>query len=380
MKRRQREQGLFITFFLVGIWVLVQCFPVWAAVTPTMIIEEAKFAIEQARKAGAEMKALDDLAAAKSWLSRAEKEYAAGKTLFSKAKKMVLEDKAREEEIIYLGTMAKLKAMTAEAKSRKAEISEKAKAAQRDLSDYQGAAALLSKKSAEAEKAKEIQAQAQSERKELEEAKRKAAETEAFRVKELQEARIQESKRAAERERELSDAKLKAEQLAAARAREEIESKAREEKLAALKKRTEALERRQNLVAEASRIPQATVHSGEKEIVLTVLALNLFTVSQDLKPSGKPILDQIGSLLQKYPQNAVVIRGHTDSQGSQVTNEAVSEKRAQRVRDYLVINQNIASSRIIASGMGPSQPAATNSTEAGRALNRRVEIAIVMEE
>ncbi len=379
MTRRQREQGFFI-LFLAAMWFLVQCFPVRAAVTPTMIIEEAKFAIEQARKAGAEMKALDDLASAKSWLARAEKEYAAGKTLFSKAKKMVLEDKAREEEIIYLGTMAKLKALTAEAKSRKEEIAEKVKTTQRDLSDYQGAAALLTRKSAEAEKAKEIQAQAESERKELEEARRKAAEMEAFREKELQEARIQEAKRAAERERELSEAKLKAEQLSAARAKEEMESRAREEKLAALKKKTEALERQQNLIAEASRVPQTTVRSGEKEVVLTVLALNLFTASQELKPSGKPILDQIGVLIQKYPQYAVVVRGHTDSQGSQAANEAVSDKRAQRVKEYLVVHQNIASSRISALGVGPSQPVATNSTEAGKALNRRVEIAIVMEE
>jgi outer membrane protein OmpA-like peptidoglycan-associated protein len=379
MKGIRAGKGLLI-LFLGAVWVLVQFLPVWGAVTPTMIIEEAKFAIEQARKAGAEMKALDDLASAKSWLARAEKEYAAGKTLFSKAKKMVLEDPAREEEIIYLGTMAKLKAMTAEAKSRKEETAEKAKSAQRDLADYQGAGALLIKKSAEAEKAKEIQAQAENERRELEEAKRKAAELEAFREKELQEARIQESKRAAERERELSEAKLKAEQLTAARAREELESRAREEKLAALKKKTEALERRNGLMAEAGRIPQATVHTGEKEVVLTVLALNLFTASQDMKPSAKPILDRVGALLQKYSEYAVVVRGHTDGQGSQATNEAVSEKRAQRVRDYLVVNQNIAPARITAAGLGPSQPAATNSTEAGRALNRRVEIAIIMEE
>ena len=100
----------------------------------------------------------------------------------------------------------------------------------------------------------------------------------------------------------------------------------------------------------------------------------------DCAPSGKPILDQVGALLQKYPQYAVVIRGHTDSQGSQATNEAVSEKRAEKVREYLVLNQNVASSRITALGLGPSQPVATNSTEAGRALNRRVEIAIVIEE
>jgi len=375
MKQTQGGKLPFIFLFTI-FWISIQGFPATAAVTPTMIIEEAKFAIEQARKAGAEMKAFEDLTSAKSWLIRAEKEYALGKTLISKARKMVMEDRVREEEIIYLGTMAKLKAMTAEARARRQDISEKANAASRDLADYQSAVSLLKKKGAESDKAREVQAQAEKERKELEEAKRKAAEMEAVREKELQEARIQEAKRAAERERELAEAKLKAEQLTAARAKEERETKAQEEKLRDLKKKAEILERKQNMLADASRIPQATTRATEKEVIITILAINLFTPANEVKPAGKSVLDDVGRFLQKYPQNAVMVRGHTDSQGSSAVNEAVSEKRGQKVREYLVANQNIDPNRITAQGLGPTQPVAANTTEAGRTLNRRVEIAI----
>jgi outer membrane protein OmpA-like peptidoglycan-associated protein len=379
MKRIQGGKLPFIFLFAV-FWISIQSLPAAGAVTPTMIIEEAKFAIEQARKAGAEMKALEDLASAKSWLARAEKEYAAGKTIISRARKMVAEDKGREEEIIYLGTMAKLKGMTAEAKARKQDVSEKVKTAGRDLADYQSAVSLLQKRGAEAEKVKEGRAQAEKERQEFEEARRKAAEMEAIREKELQEARLQEAKRAVERERELGEAKLKAEQMAAARAKEERETKAQEEKFRELKKKTEALERKQSLLADAGRIPQATVRTTEKEVIITILAINLFTPANEVKPAGKSVLDGVGSFLQKYPQNTVVVRGHTDSQGSPAANEAVSEKRGQKVREYLVVDQNIDPNRITAQGLGPTQPVATNTTEAGRALNRRVEIAIQTEE
>jgi len=379
MERIQGGKIPFVFLFMI-FWVSIPGLPAAAAVTPTMIIEEAKFAVEQARKAGADMKAFDDLAAAKSWLARAEKEYALGKTLISRAKKMVKEDRVRDEEIIYLGTMAKLKALTAEARARKQDTVEKMNAAARDLADYQGVVSLLKKKGAESEKAREIQAQAEKERQELEDAKRKAAEMEALREKELQEARIQEAKRAAERERELAEAKLKAEQLAAARAKEERETKAQEEKIRELKKKAEMLERRQNMLAEASRIPQATARATEKEILITILAINLFTPTNEVKPAGKSVLDGVGKFLQKYPQNAVVVRGHTDSQGSQAVNEAVSEKRSQKVREYLVMNQNINPGRITAEGLGPTQSVATNATEAGRALNRRVEVVVWMED
>jgi len=96
----------------------------------------------------------------------------------------------------------------------------------------------------------------------------------------------------------------------------------------------------------------------------------------EITGSGKKILDQMGDFLKKYPDHKVVVRGHTDSTGSESTNRTVSEKRANKVREYLVAYQNVNPSLVSAQGLGPSLPAASNATEAGRALNRRVEIAV----
>jgi len=369
-----------------------------AATTPTMIIEEAKFAIDQARRAGADKAALDDLMAAKSWLSQAEKEYEAKKGFLSR----LTSSEAKDLEIIYLGTMAKLKAQIAEAKAQKIITQTSLKDNRRELSDYQNAIDAMKKKLAEVEKARDIQAKAEEERKALEEARKKAAELEELKKKELQDAqkrtaelealkqkeiqasRLEESTRLAQKERELAEAKLKAEQMAALQAREAAELKAREEKLAAekeklaaLQKKAEALEKEKAMLAEAGKIPQATAKAGDKELVITILAINLFTPAMEISDPGKRVLDQVGSFLKKYPAQKVVVSGHTDSTGSESTNRAVSEKRAGKVREYLVAYQNLNPSQVTSEGLGPAHPVANNATEAGRALNRRVEIAVL---
>jgi exonuclease VII large subunit len=139
-----------------------------AAETPTMAIEEAKFAVEQARKAGAEQKAAGDLAAAQSWLSQAEKEYEARKSFLSRTRRMVSSDQAKEDEIIYLAMMAKIKGQIAEAKARKDALLAERKQTQGDIANYKSTLEVLKKNVAEAEKAREVQAKAEAERKELE--------------------------------------------------------------------------------------------------------------------------------------------------------------------------------------------------------------------
>jgi len=373
----------------------------WAAETPTMAIEEAKFAIEQARKAGAEQKAAGDLAAAKSWLSQAEKEYEARKSFLSRTKRMVSSDKAKEEEIIYLATMARIKGQIAEAKAKRDGVSAELKETQGNIANDKSTLEILMKNVAEAEKAKEVQAKAEAERKELEQAREKAAkleeakkkelenaqkrvwELDALKQKELQEARAREAQRAAERAKEQAEAGLKAERLAFQKEKEEAAMKAREEKLAAekqkmavLQQKAASLEREKEMFTEAGKIPQATVKAGDKEIVITLLAINLFTPQNELHDSGKTLLDQVGNYLKKFSPSRITVRGHTDSVGKPGINQTISDKRAQKVREFLVVYEDIPPSRIVAEGVGPSQPVATNSTEAGRALNRRVEIAV----
>lgn len=88
---------------------------------------------------------------------------------------------------------------------------------------------------------------------------------------------------------------------------------------------------------------------------------------------AKDTLQQAVATLKSHPDAEVEIQGHTDSVGSDKYNLALSERRANSVKAYLV-SQGIAESRITTKGFGESQPIADNGTAKGRAENRRVVI------
>jgi OOP family OmpA-OmpF porin len=97
------------------------------------------------------------------------------------------------------------------------------------------------------------------------------------------------------------------------------------------------------------------------------------TASSELSLEGKKEVETVVALLKKYPQATVTITGHTDSRGSEAFNQKLSEQRAKAVADE-VIAQGIDASRVTSMGKGELAPIATNDTEAGREMNRRVEI------
>jgi outer membrane protein OmpA-like peptidoglycan-associated protein len=94
-----------------------------------------------------------------------------------------------------------------------------------------------------------------------------------------------------------------------------------------------------------------------------------------IKPAFQPSLDKLADVMIKYNRSEITIIGHTDSIGSDAYNQRLSEERARAVKDYLV-SRGVAASRMTTVGRGESEPRDTNSTEAGRQLNRRVEILI----
>ncbi|MCX8111880.1 MAG: OmpA family protein [Bacteroidia bacterium] len=96
----------------------------------------------------------------------------------------------------------------------------------------------------------------------------------------------------------------------------------------------------------------------------------------ELKPESEAELLEVVRLLRMNPQWRVEIEGHTDSIGSAGYNQALSQRRAEAVRAYL-IQQGISPERLTARGYGSSKPIADNRTEAGRALNRRTELLFV---
>lgn len=93
----------------------------------------------------------------------------------------------------------------------------------------------------------------------------------------------------------------------------------------------------------------------------------------DLKPESYLELDRVVRILNENPDVEIHIEGHTDSIGNDEYNLQLSRKRAESVRNYLV-SKGISRERITIFGFGSSLPIATNRTEEGRALNRRVEV------
>lgn len=100
---------------------------------------------------------------------------------------------------------------------------------------------------------------------------------------------------------------------------------------------------------------------------------NLSTV---LKPGYVTTLNKIARVLNQYGKTTVTVIGHTDSVGTHADNQILSEKRAQSVMDYFA-GQNVNPLRLEAYGKGETEPRADNTSEAGRQLNRRVELWIL---
>jgi outer membrane protein OmpA-like peptidoglycan-associated protein len=93
-----------------------------------------------------------------------------------------------------------------------------------------------------------------------------------------------------------------------------------------------------------------------------------------LQPASDPVLQQILDLLKKNPTQKIEVQGHTDNVGGDAYNQTLSEARAKAIVTWLT-QHGIAGDRLTAKGFGKTRPIADNATDAGRAKNRRVEIA-----
>ena len=96
----------------------------------------------------------------------------------------------------------------------------------------------------------------------------------------------------------------------------------------------------------------------------------------DIKPQFYPALNTIANTLREYNQTIVEVSGHTDSVGSDAANQTLSERRANAVSGYLT-SQGLQRERFEVVGMGERYPIASNDTDQGRGLNRRVEIRLL---
>jgi len=119
-----------------------------------------------------------------------------------------------------------------------------------------------------------------------------------------------------------------------------------------------------------------TVNDGQAIKVTFESGILFATNSSTLSQVSKTALTQFANSLKANPDTDVQIFGHTDSSGNDKINIPLSQARAGSVQDFLSM-QGVSHSRMTAAGMGSSEPVADNSTSAGKALNRRVEIYIL---
>jgi outer membrane protein OmpA-like peptidoglycan-associated protein len=123
-------------------------------------------------------------------------------------------------------------------------------------------------------------------------------------------------------------------------------------------------------------LPGATVQRVGEGITVTFPDGLLFGYDSDqLTAEARDNLSRFAASLKKYPNTRTLIVGHTDSDGTAVYNMDLSDRRAASAADF-VCGEGVLRARVSTAGRGESEPIATNGSDDGRRLNRRVEIAI----
>lgn len=152
-----------------------------------------------------------------------------------------------------------------------------------------------------------------------------------------------------------------------------------------LQQNTQALQQEQRRLEEARQQAERArnelrqmeaLREEQGRLVINLSGGLLFETGADqLNTLAHNRLDTVARALKAYPDRVIVIEGHTDAQGSDETNRALSQRRADAVREYLE-SRGVPGEQIRSVGKGESEPIASNDTPEGRANNRRVEIVV----
>lgn len=124
-------------------------------------------------------------------------------------------------------------------------------------------------------------------------------------------------------------------------------------------------------------IEGAVVENAAGDLVVRLKGLQFQTGKSAITEDMVPLLEKVQSILVLFPDNKLMVQGHTDDQGGVETNMALSEKRAIAVKDYFRQAMSLNADRISAAGFGADKPVASNQTPEGRAQNRRIDIVIL---
>jgi outer membrane protein OmpA-like peptidoglycan-associated protein len=130
------------------------------------------------------------------------------------------------------------------------------------------------------------------------------------------------------------------------------------------------------LRAELERTGVSVTRSGDNITLNMPGNITFATNSADLNTNFFDVLNSVSLVVNEFNQTVIEVAGHTDNTGSDTYNQQLSERRANAVAAYLR-TRNVLADRMITVSMGEGRPSTTNDTEAGRQLNRRVELTLV---
>ena len=157
----------------------------------------------------------------------------------------------------------------------------------------------------------------------------------------------------------------------------DLEGKTREQQI--IKERLAAEKRFNQLFIEVQNLfspDEAEVYKKGNSLVIRLRAIQFPVGKSVILPDNYPLLSKIQQSIRIFGEPDVVIEGHTDSTGSNEVNEHLSQQRSDSVRQYLLANKTLPYDKIVAVGYGSSKPLASNATEQGRAVNRRIDVII----
>src|SRR5437588_1132913 len=318
---------------------------------------EARNAVRVARNANAEEYAQAAFAKAEQKLAGTEEAYR-----LKRDKKAV---KAASRDVVETAEEARFMAVKQKAEEdARAQIATEQKAAEESEARARADAEAEATRRQEAEQARiqaeEAKAEAEGMKQEAEQAAQEAA-------RQGQEADA--ARQAALTEQQAAE--TKAQEAAQAEAAAEAETeKARQ---AAAQAETEKTQLRAQLLAQFNAVSQT--RDSARGLIVNMSDVLFETASYTPKLGAREKLAKISGILLAHPGLALQIEGHTDSLGSDESNQHLSERRADSVRDFLA-EQGVPVSSMTSRGFGKTQPVATNDTPEGRQRNRRVELVV----
>jgi outer membrane protein OmpA-like peptidoglycan-associated protein len=321
---------------------------------------EAENAIAIASAAGADTYAVDTLGKAKAFLAQGQDYY------------------RRKQGITPIGAVARAATQSAEdarlltltKKQQEAAAAERQRAQDR----IQAAQTQAEQQSARAAAAQE-DARQQTEQRALADQERQAAEQaklEADQAKlEAQQAAAQAAQDRAAAQQQLQAAQQQQQALSAQA--EQARLQAQQAEQARLQTEQQAEQQRQRLLTQLNQVLQT--RDTARGLIVNMSDVLFDLNKATLRPGAKLRLAKVAGIILAYPDLRLEIDGFTDNTGTPQYNQALSEKRAAAVQDFLV-SQGVTSGSVNIKGFGQQNPVATNATAAGRQMNRRVELVV----